>query len=597
MFCGKCGSRMDDDARFCGVCGALVSASASTQCAMPNPDESQNDRYARNPYVSGSTIPMPDSVHPAMGSQSCGYAVPGQGYAGAATAPMTSVYVAQEKKRTGLIIACTMLVCILIVIVALVLVLFKPFDTKPVTISDASFPDGNLRQTVSLQVDADGDGILSREEILAINSLSVDNVSDLKGLESFENLKTVDVRSTTNHKLFVPDGTSIEVLTVNDPELTTLEASSMPDLAELDVSNTKVESIEVGGMPNLKKINAIDTSIGSLDVSNNPDLQELDVDDDVDVKGLERTRIREFWLPTSFSYVADGNGAEALVGNVTYNDKGLVTRLTFERAKGSDYTYEYDGSSRVVTMVNNGAYPSRTEISYDSEGRVSGQTTTSSTGNSNLSYTYGDGGLTLVCKGMRGNNVEVNREVNYDRGGRVVSASHSEASLQGSSTWTDYSMEYDASGQLVSCKESGRSRAESVYAVTWNGNQRISKIMKTSGGVREGNEFTFGSNGRLDLVKGLSDFDASAGDFTYNKQGLPTSWVVSSNAGSTPVKVAYKRYLTSDEGYEPQQVVLFGNLYPDINPEFWDPASICTSGSDCIDRLPAMVPNLTNTTK
>lgn len=592
MFCTKCGSQLPEDARFCTVCGASVGIEAESLESSMTDEAFEPKTAATQPR--GLTTQMP-----AVG----------------ATAPQGQ----QPRKRTGLVVGAVITSCAAVAAVVAAVVLFLGSPAfKPVSIDSATFPDERMRSIVSLTFDTDGDGVVSEGEMASVRTLELDGVQDLTGLETIGQLDEVTITRHPSNRVEIPQNSKAQSVVVKEsPQVEEIAIPSGPDVKTIDVAGTNVKAIDLSGTPNLvsldvtgtkiatldvspcrklEDLKAENTPITSLDVSSNKELEQLLIPQGVVLAGIEATKLHEYWLPTSFTYEYERKGTETLTSNITYNDEGLVTRLTYERFKGSDYSYEYDETGHVVSMVDDGAYPSRTTISYDGEGRVASWSRTSSVqGNASMSYAYEDGGLTLRCKGTSSNGIQEDYEVEYDRDGHATATSFSSVSAQGSSEMRDATMEYDATGQLVSCRQSDRSDPNTVYAITWNADQRIAKITKTlNGGVTEGNEFVFDADGRLERVTGISDFAGSASSFTYNAQGLPTSWVVDTNAGSTPVKVTYKRYLTADEDYVPQQVVLFGDLYPRINAEFWDPASICNPMTDCIMRLPAMVPSLTS---
>lgn len=128
-------------------------------------------------------------------------------------------------------------------------------------IDDESFPDDIFRAYIST-FDADGDGLLSENEIVDIRFVYVNGTADtdggitsLKGIELLPALETLDCSYNA----------SLEELDVSlNPELTTLDCS-FTGITELDLSDN----------PALTCLLCSDTGISSLDLSNNTELTVL----------------------------------------------------------------------------------------------------------------------------------------------------------------------------------------------------------------------------------------------------------------------------------------------------------------------------------
>lgn len=449
----------------------------------------------------------------------------------AAASPQAPVEPQQQSKRSkGTLYASIIAAALAVVAIVAVVLLVPPMLSRDVAIDEPSFPDDKLRSLVSIRFDIDGNGKLDADEIASVTELDIDGVGDLKGIESFDNLQKVTINNPIGNQVTLP---------------------ALPEGTEVVIPN-----------------------------------------DEVVIFGLEDNPwLKEYWLPTSCVSEYERKGRETEVVTVTYNAKGLVERIKDDRFKASDRTYQYDDRSRVVSVTESGAYPSRTDISYDDNGRVASWTRTSQSQDaSNLNYTYGTD--VLEANGSSGTD-EHSYKVTFDKSGNPVTSSEGTMAMQRRTSAVMSEMAYDAKGQLASCSQNYNGMSQESYAITWTDNQRISKMEKTtSAGTREGSEFIFDSAGRLERVRGLSDFDASAHSFVYDAHGLPTSWVVSTAGGDYPVQIKYKRILSSDASYKPQQVILFGTLTPSVDPDFWNPLSSCDSATSCVNRLPAMAPNL-----
>ena len=94
-------------------------------------------------------------------------------------------------------------------------------EITSVEINETNFPDANFREFIKENFDTDGDGVLSAEEIAAVTSiiLSEDGmhgittvVSDLKGIEYFTELETLNCSCNQISYLDVSVNTALRTL-------------------------------------------------------------------------------------------------------------------------------------------------------------------------------------------------------------------------------------------------------------------------------------------------------------------------------------------------------------------------------------------------
>jgi Leucine-rich repeat (LRR) protein len=108
-------------------------------------------------------------------------------------------------------------------------------DTIPyVTITDDNF----LTALIKRGVDKNSDSIISNDEAAEITFLDVGshNISDLKGIEAFVNLDTLDCSDNQLTSLDLSNNTALILLSCSDNQLTSLDVSNNTSLTYLEVS-------------------------------------------------------------------------------------------------------------------------------------------------------------------------------------------------------------------------------------------------------------------------------------------------------------------------------------------------------------------------
>ena len=148
-----------------------------------------------------------------------------------------------------------------------------------VAIDETNFPDEVFRQYVSDKFDTNNDRVLSEDEINAVTRIDVWNkykISDLTGIEYFENLKYLDCDSTGITSLDVSKNTALEYLDCRNTKITSLDVSNNTALEKLYCSDTGITSLDVSNNAALLILDCSDTGITSLDVSQNTALLKLD---------------------------------------------------------------------------------------------------------------------------------------------------------------------------------------------------------------------------------------------------------------------------------------------------------------------------------
>ena len=147
----------------------------------------------------------------------------------------------------------------------------------PVYITDANVPDKTFREYLLKQFDKDGNGVLTPAERYAVTEIDVNdkNITSLKGIEFFPNLKKLNCGHNRLTSLDVSKNTVLQELVCWENQLTSLDVSQNTALQELECFENKLTSLDVSQNPALKKLDCWDNRLTSLDVSKNTELTYL----------------------------------------------------------------------------------------------------------------------------------------------------------------------------------------------------------------------------------------------------------------------------------------------------------------------------------
>ena len=120
-----------------------------------------------------------------------------------------------------------------------------------VEINDVNFPDDGFRKYVSDKADADGNGVLSAEEINAVTSIDckgMQNIYSLEGISYFENIENLDCSFCNLTELDVSELTKLTTLNCKGNDLSSLTMNELPYLTTLDCSGNNLSEIYLGGL-------------------------------------------------------------------------------------------------------------------------------------------------------------------------------------------------------------------------------------------------------------------------------------------------------------------------------------------------------------
>ena len=148
--------------------------------------------------------------------------------------------------------------------------------SSDVVINSANFPDDNFRSYISSNFDKDGDGIIRSSEISNIRTIICSNksINNMKGIEYFTSLVTLDCYSNQLTSLDVSKNTALKYLSCNDNQLTGLDVSKNTALTELRCYRNQLTSLDVSNNNSLKYLECYYNQLTGLDVSMNTALAE-----------------------------------------------------------------------------------------------------------------------------------------------------------------------------------------------------------------------------------------------------------------------------------------------------------------------------------
>lgn len=521
MFCPKCGAQLPDGAKFCAKCGAQLADAQPAQ--QPNPQP---------------------AAWPAPGAQPAMSAVAASTSAGS---------------KAPIVVIVAALAVIIAAGVFAWLMFFAPYD-----INEKNFPDATLRAAVAGSYDADHDGKLSRDEGKAVTEVNISGAGELTNLSKyFPNLEHVYAHGSS---------------------LTKVDLGGLSKLTEVDVSDSSVTELNVSRNGELTRIAATDSQITALDVSGNAKLQTLDVDDAVEVSGLDKIGMREVWVTSEIETSYEYNGSTN--GSVTYSntrdangrlrsmdaldddgDYGGDQTWDFERNDGpnwdwvtdyslasgnsSDYvTFDRDDAGRVVSVKHSDyAY----SYEYDDAGRVTKETYSYSGSSSDPSvttYEYDANGRLSKRVNGAGSSSYSTTTLSYDDAGRLVSEGFTYTGNDGTtSTKPTENFAYDDAGHIVKVTYSG-------------GDPEYSQYM---GG---GGNYAYDDQGRVTSATTDEDeyghYEAS---FSYDDAGRLShiEWGYVSKTSSSTSKmyydISYERYFLRSDAPDPDAGFHVGVYY------------------------------------
>lgn len=149
------------------------------------------------------------------------------------------------------------------------------FETS-LPINEDNFPDDNFRSYIKTYK-AGGRDVLTVEERSKVETIEVEgrNISNLKGIEAFPNLKELNCGNNSIQKLDLRQNPMLRKLICNKNQLTQLDLSKNPDIYYLNCSDNQLEQLDVSHLKDLVTLVCSHNDLEQLDVRNSKSLVAL----------------------------------------------------------------------------------------------------------------------------------------------------------------------------------------------------------------------------------------------------------------------------------------------------------------------------------
>ena len=386
---------------------------------------------------------------------------------------------------------------------------------EEVVIDEDNFPDDGVREAVSSQLDEDGDGVLTPEQVESVTTVTYiggqlafgsDGGSNGSDGASGEGGNGTTGRFEVQHRI-TPDpgseggsGTGTDIDPIED-----FEALPFP-IRVLVTHDPSVRSIDMAGMPDLEYVDVRGTSVTELDLSGNGSLVSLFCDPTVTLTGLDDAGLFFEDLITSATI-----NTYSMDFAVTYDFDALPQTVRRQTEGGSwECSYSYDDAGRCVRIE--GFDGDTSEYAYET---IGGGTTSDegsgSSGGSRSRLVSFDFASTDELRSDERYEYEYDESGNLTTRRRAASSDQSATSGEGSDSWTTT---YSYDDGRVSSSETSFDGGRADYT------------------EEESAEYGFDGEGNLVTLDEGSQTASSSnifitmdeGSIQYDPEGLMTTW-------------------------------------------------------------------------
>ncbi|MGN0598694.1 MAG: GBS Bsp-like repeat-containing protein [Oscillospiraceae bacterium] len=155
--------------------------------------------------------------------------------------------------------------------------------TYYIDINSDNFPDSDFRSYVEEKIDTDKDGKLSKSEIEAVTSISLERHVDglgaqnLTGIEYFKNLTDLNCSMNRISSLDLSLNTALKTLDCSYNKLSALDISKNTALTSLNCENNNITNLNADSNTMLQRLECADNELSSIDISKNTLLEFLSI--------------------------------------------------------------------------------------------------------------------------------------------------------------------------------------------------------------------------------------------------------------------------------------------------------------------------------
>ncbi|MBR5684610.1 MAG: hypothetical protein IKX18_00470 [Muribaculaceae bacterium] len=133
-------------------------------------------------------------------------------------------------------------------------------DDYVAIINATNFPDANFRSRMLSLISK---GYITSAHVNAYDYLNLSNssISNLKGIEYFTNLETLQIQYNNLTSVDLSQNTKLKTLNCYNNQLTSLNLSNHPNLEYLDCSNNKLTTLNMSNKSSLKTLNCSNNTL------------------------------------------------------------------------------------------------------------------------------------------------------------------------------------------------------------------------------------------------------------------------------------------------------------------------------------------------
>ena len=234
-----------------------------------------------------------------------------------------------------------------------------------ININEISFPDAKFREYILAEADIDKDKILTVSERKAVTHINIRSkeISDIKGIEYFENLKILNMSNNNVSGIDLSANVKVTHINAADNRISEINLKGLTELKGINISGNRLkDSIALSEYKKLTYLNVADNMLTVLDVSENEVLSDIDCSyNDIIVLKLPEASTRVICNNNNL-YSFDIDKLISLKElNISYNHLGAFS--VPENVPLTDITIE--GNVREVYVDSEGkAYLKDTGIDY-----------------------------------------------------------------------------------------------------------------------------------------------------------------------------------------------------------------------------------------